>query len=152
MDTITPKAGSRPSGNAQANPVNRTQPAVIDVNPYTTDEALAVARLIWTLIHSDSQISVNESEYFLQVLDYLGVTTFQFYEHLSVDEANDYQTVRGMTASKRSHCATLLRLAYQSDEVVNRVALSSLNDILTRAELFRPDVHTPTRHDEGLII
>jgi hypothetical protein len=129
-----------------------TQPSVIDANPYTPVEALAVARLIWALINSDQQLSLNESHYFQQSLDYLGVNPALFEEHKQDDEEKDYQIVRGMSSSKRSHCATLLRLAYQSDQLVDRIALSTLNDMLTRAELFRSDTLRPKRHDEGLII
>ncbi len=129
-----------------------TPPSVIDVNPYTADEALAVARLIWTLINADHQLSVNESQYFQQSLGYLGVSAVAFDAYLNEEEEKAYEIVRRMASSKRSHCATLLRLAYQSDQLVNRIALKTLNDMLTKAELFRSDTLHPKRHDEGLII
>lgn len=128
------------------------QPSVIDVNPYTTDEALAVARLIWALINADQQLSINESLYFQQSLAYLGVSTSDFDQYVKEDVETAFETIKRMSSSKRSHCATLLRLAYQSDQMVNSIALSTLNTMLTKAELFRSDTLKPKRHDEGLII
>lgn len=111
----------------------------MEKSPFLPDEALAVAYLIWSLISSDQQLSTNESYYFQQSLQYLGVTPVMFEQQLSLPEEDSYAIVLGMSAHKRSLCATLLRLAYQSDELVDRVELRKLNEILIRAELFRSD-------------
>lgn len=147
MDAMINQVTPRKSTN-----MAMTQPSVIDVNPYTTEESLAVARLIWALLCSDQQISLNESNYFQQSLEYLGLTKPAFDRYLIVDEEKAYETVKAMSSTKRSHCATLLRLAYQSDQTVNSISLSTLNSMLTKAELFRSDTFKPKRHDEGHII
>jgi len=111
----------------------------MEKSPFSPDEALAVAYLIWSLICSDEQLSTNESLYFQQTIQYLGLTPALFERQLSKPEEDAYAVIVKMSARKRSHCATLLRLAYQSDEVVDRVELRTLNEILIRAELFRTD-------------
>lgn len=123
----------------------------MELSPFLPEEAVAVSFLIWSLISSDQFISSNESHYFQNTLHYLGVTPDAFDLQLTKPEEESYETVRGMNASKRSHCATLLRLAYHSDEWVDRIELRKLNDILKRAELFRTDKRKHIQ-DEELIL
>jgi hypothetical protein len=123
----------------------------METSPFSPNEAVAVAVLIWTLICSDQQLSANESHYFQQTLQYLGVTPEAFDIQLSKPEEEAYAVVLGMSARKRSHCATLLRLAYQSDELVDRVELRKLNEILIRAELFRTDEKKRIIDDELIL-
>jgi len=123
----------------------------MEKSPFSPDEALAVAYLIWSLICSDEQLSTNESLYFQQSLHYLGVTPASFERHLSTPEEDVYAVVVGMSTRKRSQCATLLRLAYQSDELVDRVELRTLNEILIRAELFRTDGAKRIQDDDMIL-
>ncbi len=123
----------------------------METSPFLPDEAVAVAVLIWSLICSDQQLSTNESHYFQQTLQYLGVSPEAFELRLSRPEEEAYTVVLGMNAQKRSHCATLLRLAYQSDELVDRVELRKLNEILIRAELFRRDGKKRIPDDELIL-
>ncbi len=123
----------------------------MEKSPFSPNEALAVAYLIWSLICSDQQLSANESTYFQHTLSYLDVSPSAFERQLVKPEEDAFLTVMGMSSHKRSHCATLLRLAYQSDQLVDRVELRRLNEILIRAELFRTD-GVKRIPDEGLIL
>jgi len=120
-------------------------------NPFTTDESLAVARLIWALINSDQKITHNESDYFMQALTFLELKPAEFEAYLQLPEEMAYKTAKKMSASKRSQCATLLRLAYDSDQNVDRVELRKLNDILINASLFKFDGKN-RKQDDGYII
>lgn len=106
---------------------------------FNFDESLAVARLIWLLIFADSEITRNESDYFQQILNDFGLTQKEMETYLQSPEDECYETVRLMSSKKRSECGRLLRLAFNTDKNIDRTELSKLNDILTKAELFRPD-------------
>ncbi|MDP4278277.1 MAG: hypothetical protein Q8914_11700 [Bacteroidota bacterium] len=120
-------------------------------NPFDFDESLAVARLIWILIDSDNNITNNESAYFRQSLEWLNITQKEIEDYLQLPEEEAFEVVRNMPSKKRSECATLLRLAFNSDFNMDRVELSKLNELLTRAELFRPDKNSPDRDAEMII-
>jgi len=123
----------------------------MEKSPFDFEESLAVARLIWMLIYSDQQITHNESDYFQQSLDYLNLTYNEFDDYLQLPEEEPFSIVRGLSSKKRSLCAMLLRLAYNSDQNVDRIELSKLNDILIRAELFRSD-NNKRKQDDDIII
>lgn len=103
------------------------------------EESLAVARLIWILIFSDFEITRNESDFFQQTLIEFGLTQKEMETYLQSPEDECYETVRLMSSKKRSECGRLLRLAFNTDKNIDRKELSKLNDILIKAELFRPD-------------
>ncbi len=123
----------------------------MEKSPFQYEEALAVARLIWSLVTSDKELTTNELNYLQQTFDYLNITLTQLYEYLKGPEDTAYETVRKMPFRKRNECARLLRLAFNSNELVNRVELNKLNDILTRAELFKNDQKSSKQDIEILL-
>lgn len=106
---------------------------------FSYDESLAVARLIWILIFSDFEITRNESDFFQQTLNDLDLTQKEIETYLKLPEEESFEIIRNMPSKKRSECARLLRMAYNTDESIDRIELSKLNDILTKAQLFRSD-------------
>jgi hypothetical protein len=124
---------------------------MMEKSPFQYEEALAVARLIWSLVTSDKELTTNELNYLQQTFDYLNITLTQLYEYLKGPEDTAYETVRKMPFRKRNECARLLRLAFNSNELVNRVELNKLNDILTRAELFKNDQKSSKQDIEILL-
>ncbi|HKL93406.1 MAG TPA: hypothetical protein VJ871_09045 [Bacteroidales bacterium] len=111
----------------------------MDQSPFTYEESLAVARLIWIVLFSNEEITRNESDFFQQTLQYLQLSQSDLEDQLTFPDEDAYATIRGMKASKRSECARLLRMAVNSDGSVDRRELATLNEVLMRAELFRPD-------------
>jgi len=123
----------------------------MEKSPYQHEEALAVARLIWSLVTSDKELTANELNYLQQTFDYLNITLTQLYEYLKEPEDTAYETVRKMSFRKRNECVRLLRLAFNSNELANRVEMNKLNNILTRAELFKNDQKSSKQDTEILL-
>lgn len=117
----------------------------MDQSPFTYEESLAVARLIWIVLFSNEEITRNESDFFQQTLQYLQLSQKDLEDQLTFPDEDAYATIRGMKAAKRSECARLLRMAVNSDGNVDRRELATLNEVLMRAELFRPD-QTKSNH------
>jgi hypothetical protein len=123
----------------------------MDVNPFNSGESLAVARLVWILIFSDDGITRKESDQFQQTLKFLGLTDDDMEENLQKPEEESFEIVRNMPSKKRIECGKLLRLAFSSslEKDINKLEMSKLNDILMRAELFRPDKNNRKRDIES---
>lgn len=118
-------------------------------NDFTTEESLAVVRLIWLLLFSDDAVDPNEADYFDKTLQDLKVSPQEFQASLSLPLASAYETIRQMPSGKRRECGTLLRLAVTSDGVVELTELSRLNDILEEAAVFRPDRRSSKKSEGG---
>jgi uncharacterized tellurite resistance protein B-like protein len=123
----------------------------MEMTLFSFEESLAVARLIWILIYSDHEITRNESDFFNQSLDSLNVSQKELDDYMRIPEEEAYELVRNMPFKKRSECARLLRLAFDSDHNIDRIEMKKLNDILTRAELFRSEKKY-RKHDDDMLI
>jgi len=122
----------------------------MEVNLFSYEESLAVVRLIWILIFSNNEITRNESDYFQQTLKAFDLTQKEIETYLQLPEEETYEVIRNMSSKKRSECGRLLRLAYNTDKSIDRKELSTLNVILMKAELFRPDKDSK-KNDDGFI-
>lgn len=114
---------------------------------YSLEEALSMARLVWSLIFSNDVVEKAESVFFQEVLNKLGITETRFSESLSTPLEDVYSLVRSMPAVKKQECATILRLAVHSDGKVDLSELNGLNEILFQTEIFKSDKTKVPKHD-----
>lgn len=120
------------------------------MNLFSHKESLAVARLVWILLFSNNEITREESDYFKQILKDFGLTQEEIEAYLQKPEDETYEVIRNMPSKKRSECVRLFRIAVNTDNNVDRKELSKLNDILVKAELFRPDKNSKRDDNEFL--
>jgi uncharacterized tellurite resistance protein B-like protein len=113
----------------------------MEIVKFDFEESLAVVRLVWMLIFSNSEITRTESDYFQQTLKDLNVTQKEIEKYIEVPEEDTYELIRNMSYEKRMECVRLLRLAFSADKERNIKEMSKLNDMIVRAELFRSDIN-----------
>jgi hypothetical protein len=123
----------------------------MEIESFSYEESLAVVRLIWILIFSNNEITRNESDYFQKSLSDFGLTMKEIETYLQLPEEETYEVIRNMSSKKRSECGRLLRLAYNTDKSIDRKELSTLNEIINKAELFRPDKDSRKNDDSELL-
>jgi hypothetical protein len=123
----------------------------MEIESFSYEESLAVVRLIWILIFSNNEITRNESDYFQKSLSDFGLTMKEIETYLQLPEEETYEVIRNMSSKKRSECGRLLRLAYNTDKSIDRKELSTLNEIINKAELFRPDKNSRKNDDSELL-
>lgn len=105
------------------------------------EESLAVLRLIWILIFSNSEITRRESDFFQQTLKDLNVAQKEIEKYIEIPEEDTYELIRNMSYEKRMECVRLLRLAFGVDKGRNIKEMSKLNDLIVRADLFHSDIN-----------
>lgn len=123
----------------------------MDKYTFNPPESMAVARLVWVLIFSDGGIDRRESDFFEQVLQSLNVSSKSFEDSLSDPIEHIYEVVKAMSAKKRRDCVKLFNQAVSSDDVVVLSELSSLNEILEKTEIFRPDNKDIKKSEGGFL-
>ena len=123
----------------------------MDKYTFNSPESMAVARLVWVLIFSDGGIDRRESDFFEQVLQSLNMSSKSFEDSLSDPIEHVYEVVKAMSAKKRRDCVKLFNQAVSSDDVVVLSELSSLNEILEKTEIFRPDNKDIKKSEGGFL-
>lgn len=118
-------------------------------NEYTPEESIAIARLIWVLINRNDGVNRKEADYLAKTLQLLKVSRTDFDQSLTTPVEDAFDLVRRMATLKRHECGKLLRLAVNSDGVIELAELSMLNNILEEAAIFRPDRKSQKKSEGG---
>jgi hypothetical protein len=104
---------------------------------YELSESLAIARLTWDLIRSNSILEEEELDFLNLLLEELELEKETFNSYLNTPIEEVYSIVRTMVVPKKQECGRLLRMAVHSDGKIDLSELSELNSILEHTALFK---------------